>query len=354
MSRVDSQQILIVEDDDDTRHSMCDALASLGYITDSVTTAGDALSNPVLPEAAIILLDRVLPDATAEELLPQLKKLAPDCSVIVITGHGDLDTAIACLRLGATDYLLKPVDVDVLQESIDRVLTTRHMNEQKLQTTRLAAITEAMTGLSHECRNALQRGQASLDMLMDELSDNPNAVRLVERIQVSQDDLQRLYEDVKAYAAPILLTPSVCRVDEIVQQTWAELSSQRNGFPATLTESSDTSSTEVVADPSALRMVFRNLLENALAAHDGVSIEVSYRDATVSGKAALLITISNDGPGIGADVGEHVFDEFFTTRMRGTGLGLPICRRLVEAHRGRIELGNPELGTEVRVTLPRS
>ena len=357
MPQVYSQRILVVEDDDDTRSAVVDVLSGLGFCTDTAATADAALSHPCLADVEFILLDRFLPDATAEEILPQLMKLAPGCSVIVLTGHGDLESAVACQRLGAFDYLVKPVDLNALQDAFNRVRTARRSDSLKLQAARLAAVGDAMTGLSHECRNALQRAQASLDLLTDDLAANKNAVRLVERIQSAQDDLHRLYEDVKSYAAPVRISLARCRIDAIVRQVWNELSTQRNGHPVSLTESMTESmnaaTTEVVADANALRILFRNLFDNALATRDDVSIVVGYEDSIVNNEPALLVKVSDNGPGIRDEVRDKAFDEFFTTRTHGTGLGLAICRRIIEAHEGTIELGERDAGTEFRITLPR-
>lgn len=352
MPYVDLQRILVVEDDYDTRHAMADVLASLGFSVDVAATAKDALCHSRLLEAAIVLLDRMLPDATAEEILPEITRLAPDCAVIVLTGHADLDSAIACQRLGAADYLLKPIDADTLKDSIDRFRSARRANQLKLQATRLAAIGDAMTGLSHECRNALQRSQASLDLLTDDLAENRNAVRLVERIQSAQDDLHRIYEAVKSYAAPMKVTPVACRVDSVVRQVWNELATQQNAHSVSLTESLNASTTEIAADVNALHILFRNLFQNALATRDDASIVVGYEDSTLNNDMALLIKVSDNGPGIRGEVRHQAFDEFFTTRMHGTGLGLAICRRIVEAHEGTIELGEPDVGAEFRIILP--
>ncbi len=353
MSHDDAQRILIVEDDDDTRHALGDVLSSLGHRVETASTANDAVYQMRLGDCPIVLLDRVLPDATAEDILPQLVRLAPESSIIVLTGYGDLDSAVTCQRLGAADYLLKPVDAQTLQAAIDRVRSARQARELQLQTTRLAAIADAMTGLSHECRNALQRGQASLDLLMEDLSDKPDAVRLVERIQSAQDDLQRLYEDVKAYAAPVDVVIAPCDVQGVVRHVWDVLCSQNSGHCVSLADSATTLSTEVPADRNALCAVFRNLFENALAARNDASIEVALEDARLDGANFLQIRVSDNGPGIIAESREQIFDEFFTTRTHGTGLGLPICRRLIEAHGGTIELGDCANGSEFRITLPR-
>lgn len=349
----DSRQIFIIEDDEDTQIALSDTLRQMGYATASATTAEEALKDPHIERAGVVLLDRVLPDSTAEQLLPDLMQRSPDSFVVVMTGHGDLNSAITCMRLGASDYLLKPVDGDALVESLERVRNAQNIAQQKLQTARLAAIADAMTGLSHECRNALQRGQASVDMLMEELSENANAVRLVERIQAAQDDLQRLYEDVKSYAAPIHLTYSECNVGDAAKSAWEELLAFRNTTLPTLTESVETENTNVLADFNALQTVFRNLIDNSLTTREDATIQISYRDDRSSGKTGLVVTVGDNGPGIADDIRDKVFDEFFTTRMRGTGLGLAICRRLVASHKGTIELVKSNIGAEIRIDIPR-
>ncbi len=134
----DSRQIFIVEDDEDTQFVLSDTLRQMGYPTASAATAEEALSDPKLERAGVFLLDRVLPDSTAEQLLPDLRRRSPDSFVVVMTGHGNLNSAITCMRLGASDYLLKPVDGDALVESLERIRNAQHAAQQKLQTTRLA------------------------------------------------------------------------------------------------------------------------------------------------------------------------------------------------------------------------
>ena len=97
---------------------------------------------------------------------------------------------------------------------IFRDITERKEEQARaLQAERLAAIGEMVAGLAHESRNALQRGQACLEMLALEVQDRPRARNLAERLQKALDDLSRLYEDVRDYAAPILLRPRSCDID---------------------------------------------------------------------------------------------------------------------------------------------
>ncbi len=83
------------------------------------------------------------------------------------------------------------------------VTELRERQQSELQTQRLAAIGEAMTGLAHESRNALQRSQAGLEMLAKRVKDRPDAESILAEIQQSQRHLHRLYEEVRGYAVPI-------------------------------------------------------------------------------------------------------------------------------------------------------
>ena len=103
-------------------------------------------------------------------------------------------------------------------------------------------------------------------------------------------------------------------------------------------------------DPSRLEQVFRNVLENSLAAcRDPVEITIGCAPAEIDGHPALRVAVRDDGP----EQRQRLFEPFFTTKTKGTGLGLSIAKRIVEAHGGRIavgEGGGP--GTEILLTLP--
>ena len=235
-------------------------------------------------------------------------------------------------------------------------LTALHEIQQKLvQVERLAAIGEAMTGLAHESRNALQRSQVCVELLADCLADRPEAREYLHGIQVAQDDLHHLFEEVRNYAAPVQLELAEVDARRLVAQAWEQLAPRRAGRDARLEHRGDGDSPRIVADGFALSQVFRNILENALdACHDPVRLSVEYRLPTIGPAAALDIAIRDNGPGISPEARERVFQSFFTTKTRGTGLGMAIARRLVEAHGGQIVI-NPEFhgGAEFLIRLPR-
>jgi hypothetical protein len=235
------------------------------------------------------------------------------------------------------------------------VTARRRAEERLLQSERLAAIGKAIAGLAHESRNALQRGQANLELLSLLVEGQPEAMDLVRRMQRAQDDLHRLYEEVRAYAAPLVLNLEQHNVGQVVREAWELLAPIQTGRTVWFLEEHTRLDLTCPVDRFNLLQAFRNILENSLAAAgDPAEVHVRYAETRLEDRPALAVTIRDNGPGIPAKQCEQVFDEFFTTKTRGTGLGLAIVKRVVEAHRGSV-IANPKSrsGAEIVVTLPR-
>jgi signal transduction histidine kinase len=225
--------------------------------------------------------------------------------------------------------------------------------QQALQAQRLAAVGQMATGLAHESRNALQRIGASAEMLELELEHNPRALALVQRIEQAGKHLHQLLEEVRSYAAPIVLDRSPVRISETWREAWELLEEQRRGRAAQLCEHIVASDLVVDADRFRLVLVFRNLLDNSLAAAcDPVMIDI-FCEGTVALTPALRIRVCDNGPGLSPEQQRRIFEPFYTTKPTGTGLGTAIAQRLVEAHGGTLVVGECRgKGTEMVVTIP--
>lgn len=473
-------RILVIEDDADARENLTDLLELDGFEVDCAATAREALANPKLKQYAAIVLDRRLPDAVAEDLLPDLRSLAPDVGVIVVTAFAEVSGIIQAMRGGAADYIFKPVDAEFLRASVARLVERRSLQqlvrrsesarlalmesvpcivlslkadgriayfnefaaellgtlpsdaigqpfgdmlkpelqegggrqrvrydplvhgrmhdveavihcrdgserwtiwnwsavedadgnvllgvaqditarkaaeERALQNERLAAIGQTMAGLVHESRNALQRSKACLEMLTHEVDDRPNALKLLSRVQRAQDDLHRLFEEVREYAAPLRLDIKPTDVPVIWRESWEQLAARRGGHNVALIERLDPKDAVIPVDRFALGQVFRNVFENAIdvsPADSEVSIEMAAD--SLSGTDAVRISIHDQGPGFSEEQKKRIFEPFFTTKTKGTGLGMAICQRIVEAHGGRIAVESNGAGAEIAIRLPR-
>jgi PAS domain S-box-containing protein len=224
-----------------------------------------------------------------------------------------------------------------------------------LQRERLAAIGEMMAGLAHESRNALQRSQACLQRLCWRLHDQPESLDLLERAQQAQDDIVRLFEDVRNYAAPIALAPDRCDLAAVWREAWKQVNVGLLSRDAQLHENTGGIDLRCRVDRFRLGQVFRNILENSFAAVDGpLRVHIICRPTNLAGKDALRVSVRDNGPGLDDEQRRQIFEPFFTTKTKGTGLGMPISKRIVEAHGGQIAVGDAgPPGVEIVILLPR-
>jgi PAS domain S-box-containing protein len=248
---------------------------------------------------------------------------------------------------GAPTVLLVGHDITELEQA------QRHA----LEAERLATIGRMAAGMAHESRNTLQRSHACLALLRWRCEGRPDELDLIGRLEQAQRDLQRLYEDVREYGAPIHLDRAPCELSEVWREVWANLAPRAG---ARLQEQAGGVDLRLVADAFRLRQVFRNLFENALEAAGGdVRIEVACAEAPAGGRPALRVAVRDDGPGLAPAQRQRLFEPLYTTKARGSGLGLAIVKRIVEAHGGSVAVGEGlpaagRAGAEISFILPRS
>ncbi|MDX1947929.1 MAG: protoglobin domain-containing protein [Pirellulaceae bacterium] len=225
--------------------------------------------------------------------------------------------------------------------------------QRALQAERLAAIGQMAAGLAHEARNALQRIQAAAEMLELEVHGQAAALEYVRRIEHAQAHLQQLFDDVRGYAAPVQLDRSPCRLATLWREAWELLAPQRRQRAAEVREFPGAADWEAMVDRFRLVQVFRNILENSLAAGElPLEITIHCRPATLGQRRGVCISVADNGPGLSPDQRRRIFEPFYTTKPKGTGLGMAIAQRWIEAHGGTIEVGPSTVGAEIILTLP--
>ena len=273
------------------------------------------------------------------------------------------------------DGSLIPVDLAVseiqvgnrkMYTGIVRDMTERHQVESDLRTAqqrliqseRLTAIGQMMTGLAHESRNALQRSRACLDMLELDLQSSPDQHDLVKRTRSALVELQVLYEEVRSYEAPIQLERSRQSIQELCEETWLNLREQWQSRHIDLVASCD-ACPPVSCDKQRICQVLRNIFENSLAVSpNGSSIFVDCRTIQRDQSSFAQISVTDQGPGLNDEQRLRMFEPFYTTKTRGTGLGMAICHRIIDSHGGRIFVGtrkesdDEKTGAVIVVELP--
>jgi len=231
----------------------------------------------------------------------------------------------------------------------------RAAEERMLHAERLAAIGEMITGVAHESRNALQQINACAKMLEWEQQISVEAQELIADIQAAHHRLHRLFENLRGYASPLRMETRPAFVMDIFHEAWRSTAPERKEREVSVTHQGIQQHTRCLVDPFQLEQVFRNILENAfVACTDPAKITVNWDETIWQGMPALQIVIADNGAGLTAEAQERILEPFFTTRTRGTGLGMAIVKRIVEAHQGEIRAENaPAGGTQITITLPR-
>ncbi len=228
-------------------------------------------------------------------------------------------------------------------------ITERKRSEARLREQEsLARLGEMAAVVAHEVKNPLAGIRGSLQVIGGRMPEQSRDRIVVHDIINRLDSLNNIVDDLLVFARPREPKLAAVPVEQLVQNTATLLKKD----PAHASTHVDISSTPVViqADPEQLQVVLVNLLLNAAQAtpKDGhVRVDVTAVDGV------CRIAIADNGPGIPADVREKIFEPFFTTKHRGTGLGLPTAKRVIERHRGSIDVECPPSGgTIVTVALP--
>ena len=119
--------VLVVDDEDGIRQALTRFLSRLGYQVQAAANATEALERQAAHHAQVMLCDIRMPDTSGVELLPRMLAHDPDLAIIMLTAIDEPRTAVDCLKLGAYDYLIKPVDLEELEVSLQHALRQRQL-----------------------------------------------------------------------------------------------------------------------------------------------------------------------------------------------------------------------------------
>ncbi len=172
---MNGKRVLVVDDEEIVRYSLKNILSSNGFEVDDVGSAEEALNLLYEKSFHMVLTDLVLEGMGGLELLENIKVITPRTLVIVITGYGSLKTAVAALRLGVYDYLLKPCDENELILRVRRALEMQSYGSEQKKLHELSAIAKTAVTLSDRINTPLNIILGNIEMLelSPELERNP-------------------------------------------------------------------------------------------------------------------------------------------------------------------------------------
>jgi two-component system sensor histidine kinase AtoS len=230
---------------------------------------------------------------------------------------------------------------------------------------RLAAVGEMAAVMAHEIKNPLAGIEVLAGLLRRKVLDNEEAQGLVKDIISEAKMANAIVQEVLAFVRPVRLQVDRTSLADAINSAVVMADGKATRGSIRVETALPADLPPLGADQHQLQQVFSNLLINAYEALEGRGkIEIAARIAHTADDGALLpdgqdavstlvVDVADDGPGMPAAIAEKIFNPFFTTKAQGTGLGLAVVRKIVDAHDGRIDMTTQDgRGTRFRVTLP--
>jgi signal transduction histidine kinase len=371
--------ILLVDDEEGIRKVLGIYLADMDYKVLTAKSGEEALDIFRKDKPSIVIADIRMPGMNGIELLHRLKKEEPETEVIMMTGHGEMDLAIESVQLDATDFITKPIKEDVLGIALNRAEERISMRQKLKEYThnlaqmvqektnklieaeRLAAVGQTVAGLSHAIKN-IASGLKGGAFVLEEGIQQDNRKYLLqgwEMVKGNVDKIINLSLDLLDYAKTAEVSYQLCEPNEPAHEVIELMKPKAEELGITL-ESDFAQDLEAFHfDPELIHRCLLNLVTNAIDAcseekASNKEKEVIVRTSAVEGWGVEYQVMDN-GCGMEEDTKENLFKSFFTTKgSRGTGIGLMITKKIIDGHKGLIEVEFEKGGgSKFTIRLPK-
>lgn len=247
-------------------------------------------------------------------------------------------------------------DVDDLGDVQGMYIVMRDLSDFEVmeghiqRTDKLATVGKVAAGVAHEIRNPLTTVKGFLQVMTHRFTVRNQAEELeFSHMMLAEiDKVDGLVNELLLLSKPRNFNRRKVQLAEVIQEAWSEITTEceSRGIEAQCILEEVP---EISGEPDMLRHVLNQLVENAIDAMDRSGKLTVHLRKTASG---LQLDVHDTGPGIPYYQMDKVFDAFFTTKEKGTGLGLPICQRIVADHGGEIRVSSKGFGTTFSVQLP--
>jgi signal transduction histidine kinase len=217
----------------------------------------------------------------------------------------------------------------------------------------LSAVGQMTAQVAHEIKNPLGGVQLAAQLLERRLKNDPEALEIVRRINSSVDHLSRTVSELNQFARPNELALAPVSLAALFEELLLMVGDKIQAKNITVVRQYADYLPPGQFDAGELRKAFINFLVNALeASPDGGRVEIAI-DVVGNPTEHLRVAVRDEGTGMSEETLRRLFEPFYTTKSTGTGLGMVIARKIVEQHKGQLEVTSAAgEGTEIVVTLP--
>ena len=218
-----------------------------------------------------------------------------------------------------------------------------------------AVLGDYTAAFAHDVRNPINNISTGLQLLATTLAQNDPNQGVISRLQGECIRLSHQMESFLDFSRPLTLKNESIEVEPLLKRIIDRWQPRLARVNVKSIINVDEKVDRIVGDPRSLENVFTNLVSNALDAMTETGDTLAIKAVSVqefNGHPTVEISVSDNGPGIPADIKTRIFDPFVTTRKMGTGLGLAITKQIVNAHKGSIRVDSFPGGTVFTVQLP--
>ena len=372
MVNANNISVLLVDDEKDFRQTIAKRLKKRGISAEQAGTGEECLAILAEKPADVVVLDVKMPGMGGIETLHKIKEKYLKTEIILLTGHAATSDGVEGIKLGAFDYLTKPIELEHLVGKIKQAFNKiqheeekvkdsefrANMEQQMIATERLASLGTLSAGVAHEINNPLaiineSAGWMRLVLKREEMSDIPSRQDLemaLGKIEKGVDRARRITHQMLETVRTNDSVSAEVNISELVDEALELVGKQIKDNDIEIIRKFDTS-LNIWSDPYQLRQVLINLLTNAIhAVGTGGKITIILETTDTE----LTLTIRDSGQGIPKENLEKIFEPFFSTKNpgEGTGLGLFVTRNIIDKLGGKIyvksQVGH---GTEFSIKL---
>jgi signal transduction histidine kinase len=238
-----------------------------------------------------------------------------------------------------------------LQKAYDELIAAQ---EQLMRSERMAAIGELVASVAHEMRRPLSSIKLNLQIIGRSLGEEAD---LYEHYEIALDQaaqMERMFSELLNYSKPLEIQKKDVPVEPLLEKCMQELEGEVTARRIAVDRRSAPDIPPVIGDPDKIEQVLLNVLKNAIEAcetNGRITVSASAEEANTG--STVTIAVADTGSGISQRNLKTIFKPFFTTKKKGTGLGLTIVKKIVDAHRGNVSVESEEgRGTVVKLTFP--
>ena len=296
-----------------------------------------------------IILASVLGIVITRNLVQPLKSLVEGAQNV---SKGALHSRITIPRTDELATLAK--EFNIMTENLEKTQSKLQMAEQ------LATVSKFASVIAHEIRNPFNSIVINIQVLKRGMEKKENKERLEQYLEIIDSEIKRIDDLIENYlniSRPQEFKPESIDIDVLLDELILANHAKAVKQHIKVERKSELESPNIVGDQDKLKQAFLNIILNSFQAMlDGGKLKISVTDTQHNWRKQTYVKVIFEDSGVGIDSSNmpNVFDYFYTSKTKGTGLGLPVTKQIIEMHYGSIDIiSTPSHGTTVIINLPK-